>query len=311
MTESALNEALFRHSFLVAVLLGTLCRFLVLRIKDKQYPKRPQDYIEQIIMAGLTSSLGAIALPALMDKEFAALTFLVVGIQQFQGLSKQEKITLDNIDEEELVPKVVSYIEEISSTYEVRSYVSLFSAFGSSIVYILFARRFGENILICTILAVLVAFIVGLIFMRILRRNSINDIADIKSAKIYFDGPIMKVNDIVITNTGLKSTRDKFLKSGIAIEVVPKDKKDFGVINDLGQRAAIIHNIFIHVGVDKDVDEHDIVSTSKVDLNNKSVLIVFMPILNDMELIKKVAGSTPILETSKGKQSNYMNLIRK
>lgn len=310
MNESVLDEALFRHSFLVSVLLGTLCRFLVLRIKDKQYPTRPQDYIEQIIMAGLTSALGGIALPALMDKEFSALTFLAVGIQQFQGLSKQEKITLNNIDEDELVKKGATYIDEIASTYEVRSYVSLFAGLGSSIAYVIIAMRFGENIIICTVAAILVAAIVGLIFRRILRRNSINDIADIKEAKIYFDGPIMKVNDVVITNIGLKATREKFLKDGIAIEVVPKDEKDFGVINDLGQRDAIIYNIFIHTGVDKDVDEHDIVSTSKVDLKTKSVLIVFMPILNDMELIKQVAGSTPILEAAKGKQSNYQCLIK-
>ena len=300
MKESVLDEALFRHSFLVAVLLGTLCRLLVLRISDRQYPTRPQDYIEQIIMAGLTSALGGIALPALMDKEFSALTFLAVGIQQFQGLSKQEKITLNNIDEDELVPKGVTYIEEIASTYEVRSYVSLFAALCSSIGYILVAKRFGENILICTAVAAILALIVGLIFRRILRRNSINDIADIKEAKLYFDGPIMKVNDVVITNIGLKETREKFLKGGIALEVVPKDEKDFGVIN----------NIFIHTGIDRDIDEHDIVSTSKVDLKTKSVLIVFMPILNDMNLIKQVAGSTPILEAAKGKQSNYKYLIK-
>ena len=310
MKESVLDEALFRHSFLVAVLLGTLCRLLVLRISDRQYPTRPQDYIEQIIMAGLTSALGGIALPALMDKEFSALTFLAVGIQQFQGLSKQEKITLNNIDEDELVPKGVTYIEEIASTYEVRSYVSLFAALCSSIGYILVAKRFGENILICTAVAAILALIVGLIFRRILRRNSINDIADIKEAKLYFDGPIMKVNDVVITNIGLKQTREKFLKDGIALEVVPKDEKDFGVINDLGQRDAIIHNIFIHTRIDRDIDEHDIVSTSKVDLKTKSVLIVFMPILNDMNLIKQVAGSTPILEAAKGKQSNYKYLIK-
>ena len=310
MKESVLDEALFRHSFLVAVLLGTLCRLLVLRISDRQYPTRPQDYIEQIIMAGLTSALGGIALPALMDKEFSALTFLAVGIQQFQGLSKQEKITLNNIDEDELVPKGVTYIEEIASTYEVRSYVSLFAALCSSIGYILVAKWFGENILICTAVAAILALIVGLIFRRILRRNSINDIADIKEAKLYFDGPIMKVNDVVITNIGLKQTREKFLKGGIALEVVPKDEKDFGVINDLGQRDAIIHNIFIHTGIDRDIDEHDIVSTSKVDLKTKSVLIVFMPILNDMNLIKQVAGSTPILEAAKGKQSNYKYLIK-
>ena len=305
MKESVLDEALFRHSFLVAVLLGTLCRLLVLRISDRQYPTRPQDYIEQIIMAGLTSALGGIALPALMDEEFSALTFLAVGIQQFQGLSKQEKITLNNIDEDELVPKGVTYIEEIASTYEVRSYVSLFAALCSSIGYILVAKR-----LICTAVAAILALIVGLIFRRILRRNSINDIADIKEAKLYFDGPIMKVNDVVITNIGLKQTREKFLKDGIALEVVPKDEKDFGVINDLGQRDAIIHNIFIHTGIDRDIDEHDIVSTSKVDLKTKSVLIVFMPILNDMNLIKQVAGSTPILEAAKGKQSNYKYLIK-
>ena len=310
MKESVLDEALFRHSFLVAVLLGTLCRLLVLRISDRQYPTRPQDYIEHIIMAGLTSALGGIALPALMDKEFSALTFLAVGIQQFQGLSKQEKITLNNIDEDELVPKGVTYIEEIASTYEVRSYVSLFAALCSSIGYILVAKRFGENILICTAVAAILALIVGLIFRRILRRNSINDIADIKEAKLYFDGPIMKVNDVVITNIGLKQTREKFLKGGIALEVVPKDEKDFGVINDLGQRDTIIHNIFIHTGIDRDIDEHDIVSTSKVDLKTKSVLIVFMPILNDMNLIKQVAGSTPILEAAKGKQSNYKYLIK-
>ena len=94
--------------------------------------------------------------------------------------AREEKITLNNIDEDELVPKGVTYIEEIASTYEVRSYVSLFAALCSSIGYILVAKRFGENILICTAVAAILALIVGLIFRRILRRNSINDIADIK-----------------------------------------------------------------------------------------------------------------------------------
>ncbi len=307
MTESVLNETLFRHSFIISVILGTLSRFLVLRIKDRQYPTTPQDYIEQIIIAGLTSSLGAIALPALMDKEFAALTFLAIAIQQFQGISQQEKISLKNIDEDELVPKGNEYIEEISSTYEVRSYISLFTALLSSVIYILIAKRYGENIWICSSFAVLVALVTGLFFRKILIRKSINDIAIIKENKLYFDGPIMKVDDIVITNIGLKSTQQKFLKKGIVLEIIPKNKHDFGIINDLGQRQAIIHNIFIHTGIDKDVDEHDIVSTSKANLNKNSVIVVFMPILMDMDLIKKVAGSTPILESAKGKQSNYIN----
>ena len=100
MKQSLLSEALFRRSFVVAVIIGIVCRALVLRVVNKQYPKRPYDYIEQIIISGLSASLGAIAFPALMDKEFSSLTFFAVAIQQFQGLAKEERITIENIDED-------------------------------------------------------------------------------------------------------------------------------------------------------------------------------------------------------------------
>ena len=184
MNDSQVNDALFRHAFITAMIIGTLCRFFVLRVKDKQYPSRPQDYIEQIIVAALASSLGAIALPALIDKEFSALTFLAVGIQQFQSLSQQEQITLENIEKDEIIEKGQPYINEIASTYEARSYISLFSALISSIIYIYVARKYDAGILSCTLLAILGGVIVALIFRRLLRRKSVNDVADIYMAKI-------------------------------------------------------------------------------------------------------------------------------
>ena len=135
MKQSLLSEELFRRSFVVAVIIGIVCRALVLRVVNKQYPKRPYDYIEQIIISGLSASLGAIAFPALMDKEFSSLTFFAVAIQQFQGLAKEERITIENIDEDEMVPKGSGYIEEIASTYESRSYISLFSSLAASTVF--------------------------------------------------------------------------------------------------------------------------------------------------------------------------------
>ncbi|WKK94972.1 YIEGIA domain-containing protein [Clostridioides difficile] len=57
-------------------------------------------------------------------------------------------MTLKNIDNEELVPKGDAYVEEIASTYESRSYISLFSALVSSIVYIVFARKYGLSFFI-------------------------------------------------------------------------------------------------------------------------------------------------------------------
>ena len=73
MKESLIADDLFRRAFIVALLIGVLCRGLVLRVTDKQYPSRPQDYLEQIIISGLSASLGAIAFPALIDNELSAL----------------------------------------------------------------------------------------------------------------------------------------------------------------------------------------------------------------------------------------------
>ena len=305
MNDSQINDALFRHAFIAAMIIGTLCRFFLLRVKDNQYPTTPQDYIEQIIIASLSASLGAVAFPALIDKEFSALTFLAVGIQQFQGLAQQEKITLENTDADELVSKGEPYIDVIANTYEVRSYVSLFSALIASITYIYIARKYDADALICTTFATLGGIIVALIFRRMLRRSSIKDVADIYPAKISFDGPILKVNDIVMTNIGLKDTRKKYLEKGIAIEIVPKDMSSFGIINDIGEQRAIMHNIYLHMGIDKDVDETDIKTIARTNLDRKSVVIVTIPLLRDEVKLIQVAESAPILDTAKGKQSAY------
>lgn len=305
MNNSEINDALFRHAFITAMIIGTLCRFFVLRVQDKQYPSRPKDYIEQIIIAALAASLGAVALPALIDKEFSALTFLAVGIEQFQGLSEQEKITLENIDADDLVEKGHPYINEIASTYEIRSYVSLFSSLIASLTYIYTATTYDPGILLCTIYSAIGGIIVSLIFKRLLRRPSVNDIADVYLGKITFDGPLLKVNDVIMTNIGLKDSRKKYLEKGLAIEIVPKDMDSFGTINDIGQQKAIMHNIYIHLGMDKDVDERDLLALSKTDLKKKSVVVVLIPLLKDEVILMQTAGSTPILETSKDKQSAY------
>ena len=163
---------------------------------------------------------------------------------QFQGLSQQEKITLQNIDGDDLLEKGEPYINEVASTYEVRSYVSLFSALIASITYIYTARKYNVGILPCTIYSAIGGIIVSLIFRRLLRRPSVNDIADIYPAKITFDGPLLKVNDVIMTNIGLKDSRKKYLEKGLAIEIVPKDMDSFGTINDIGQQKAIMNSIF-------------------------------------------------------------------
>lgn len=302
MTESLLSSDVFRQSLIVSVVIGILCRGLVLVRKNKQYPSRPQDYLEQIISSGLSAALGAIVLPAILDKEYAALTFFAIAIQQFQGLADQERITLKNTDGEEIVPKGDSYVEEIASTYESRSYISLFSALGASVAYISVFRKFDFGFLGCTVAAIIAGSIVGLIFRHFLQRKSLGDIANVVEAEIKFKGPLLTVNDIVMTNVGLEEVKSKYLKDAIALEIRPNNKEMFGIINDLGQRQAILHNIYIHLGIDKDIDEVDIVSMAKVDPINNTVVVIYMPLLKDLNEMIKSAKSTPILEISKNKK---------
>ena len=182
----------------------------------------------------------------------------------------------------------------------------MFSALVASVIYIYFARAYKLTFLPCTILAAIGGAIVGLVFRKYLRRDSIGDIADVVEAKISFEGPILKVNDVFINNIGLEDTRSKYLKDGIAIEIIPKDLKAYGIISDLGQRQAMLHNLFIHFGINKDIDEKDLLATSKINLEKNTVVIPYLPLVKDMDELIKVIKSTPILEVSKGKQSAYM-----
>ena len=142
-------------------------------------------------------------------------------------------------------------------------------------VYIYCARAYKFGFLPCTILAAIGGVIVGFIFKRYLRRSSIGDIADVVEAKINFDGPILKVNDVFIENIGLEDTRSKYLKEGIAIEIIPKNMKAYGVVSDLGQRQAVLHNLFIHFGINKDIDEKDLLDTTKINLDKNVIYAAY------------------------------------
>ncbi len=305
MNESLLSEELFRRSFIIATVIGILSRGLVLRVVDKQYPSRPEDYIEQIIMSGLAASLGAIAFPALLDKEFAALTFFAVAIQQFQGIANQERTALRNIDQSLIVPKGAAYIEEICTTYESRSYISLATALAASITYIRVYKVYDVGYITAGFIAVIPSIIIGLLFRKYLVRKSIGDIANIVPAQISFDDCILRVNGVYMQNIGLEDTRKRYLEDGVAVEVKTKSLGNFGIINDDGQRQAMINNIFIHMGIDKDVDEKDILAIAKTDLDKNSVVMVYIPLIKDMDEIIRVIKSTPIIESAKGKQSAY------
>ncbi|WP_250672728.1 YIEGIA domain-containing protein [Paraclostridium ghonii] len=299
------DATLFRRAFGVAIVLGVISRLIVLRIINKQQPTLPQDYIEQLILSFIASSLGAIALPALLDKEFAALTFLAVGIQQFQEVASEEEITLTNLESDELVKKGKTYVSDIAKSYEVRNYLSIFSSLAASIAFITTFNTFGVNFIMCTISSIIAAAIVGYIFKKILSNKSLEDIVDVEVVPIEFDGPLLKVGGVVLTNIGLESSKQKYLEKGIGLKVIPKDMVSAGIIGDPAQQQVMLHNVYIHMGIDRDVDEPEFVPIARTNPKDKSVNFGYIPLVEDKDLTVEAIKSTPILDSSKGNNNAY------
>ncbi len=299
------DATLFRRAFGVALVLGMLSRLIVLRMVNKQQPTQPQDYIEQLILSFIASALGAIAFPALLDKEFSALTFLSVGIQLFQEVASEEQITLFNLDKVNLVSKGSSYINEISKNYEVRNYLSIFASLTASMVFILAKNELKFNFIMCTTVSIIATAIVGYIFKKILANKSLEDIVDVEVVPIEFDGPLLTINETVITNIGLESSRNRYLKKGIGIKVIPKDIIAAGVISDGAQQQAMVHNVYLHMGIDRDVDEPEFIPIARTNPKDRSVNFAFIPLVKDIGLTVEAVKSTPILNSAKGNNNAY------
>lgn len=299
------DVTLFRRAVGLALVLGMLSRLIVLRMVNKQQPTQPQDYIEQLILSFIASALGAIAFPALLDKEFAALTFLSVGIQQFQEVASEEQLTLSNLDKVDLVSKGSTYINEVSKNYEVRNYLSIFSSLAASMTFILANNELKFNFIMCTIVSIIATGIVGYIFKKILANKSLEDIVDVEVVPIEFDGPLLTINETVITNVGLEDSRNRYLKKGIGIKVIPKDIIAAGIISDTAQQQAMVHNVYLHMGIDRDVDEPEFMPIARTNPTDRSVNFGFIPLVRDIDLTVEAVKSTPILDSAKGNNNAY------
>ena len=68
----------------LGLLLGALARIAMLRSDYRQYPTYPHSYVSHLFLGVIAALAGAVAVPALMDKEWTAVTFFLVVSQQFR-----------------------------------------------------------------------------------------------------------------------------------------------------------------------------------------------------------------------------------
>lgn len=272
----------------VGVIFGILARLNMLRTDYRQYPTYPHGKIIHISLGVIAAALGAVAVPALLDKNYTAVTFLSLAAQQFRDVRNMERQSLSKIDELELVPRGAAYIEGIAMVFEGRNYLVIFSAFLASLFSILFAWYWG-----------IVAGIVSIWIANYFKSgNNLAKISDIEPADIRMDGPDLYVGSVYIMNVGLADNREQILEHGLGFLIKPKNRNSRVTLAHLGQRQAILHDISTLFGAYRDEGEPSLRPMAKLDLNTGTLAVLLLLQEKDAEKTFIALHRVPVLESA-------------
>jgi uncharacterized protein len=281
-----MNE--YTYPIIFGVLLGTFARILMLRTDYRQYPTYLHGKVIHLSLGFIAAALGAVAVPAIMEMEFTAVTFLTVAATQFREVRNMERNTLTEVDEFELVPRGNTYIEGIAISFESRNYLVIMTAFITTLLYIVFNAYIA-----------LAGAIVSLIVNKALMSGStIKDIVNIEYRELRFEGAGLYVDNIYIMNIGLPERQEEILKYGMGFILTPKNMNVITTIGNLGQRQAILHDVSVSLGVVRDSGTPALTPLIKRDLDDGRIGIFILPQLREKQKAIEVIGAVPVLENA-------------
>ncbi len=285
---------------ITAIIMGTAARVLLMKVDYRQYPTYPQSYLSHFTLGMIAAGLGAVAIPALVAKEYVAITFLAIAAQQFRDVRNMERQSLDNIEPTELVPRGTAYIEDIAKAFEARNYIATLTALATGLGLQL-GIYFKASMAISILVGMFSGIIIFLGLKRLLRSHELREIAEVKAAEIDFEGPLLKINDLIIMNIGLTTAREVIKKQGMAVEIIPNDANGIAILSNIGQRQAILHNAATQLGIRKDVDEPDFTPIARRNPQNGNIVMIIVTMEPDIDCLIEAVKKTPVLESSKRK----------
>lgn len=278
--------------YFTAILLGTGCGFLarlyMLRTDYRNYPSYPHGYIIHLSLGAIAAALAAIAIPALLEKEYTAITFLVLCAQQFRDIRNMERETLMKLEETALVPRGLDYIEGIAKVFESRNYLVMLASLSVS-AGMIFINIWG---------ALVIAVLMLLLAKMLMRGSFVRHIADIKPGKLHFVGSLLMVDEIVMMNVGSSAAREKILAEGVGIVLHPKDDDARATLNNIGQRQAILHDVTVLVGSKLEVGEQEWTPLARKNIDTGAIGLFILPNEKDLPCVIEAAYRTPILESA-------------
>lgn len=297
--------------FFAGLIIGILSRLIMLNLDKKQYPTQPNVLLTQIVLAFVSSALGALLVPALIERSYTSITFLSLAAEQFRQVRENRRDTLQNLEDAQLVQRGESFIEEIARTYEIRNYMCILTSFLTVGLYYVIVAEFKISQNISLVISSICGVLLALLLRKMLTRQTIGEIADVVPVDIKFvDEFIMQVGELKgITNMGSKSDRERYLSRGLGIEIIPKDKNysNAGIILDPGQRQAILYNIYSRIGLYKENDEPAFSPLPRRNPKKESLVIAYIPMEKDIDKLIEAVKSCPVLSSSKGKNLSLKN----
>lgn len=225
--------------------IGTIGRLYLLRVDYRQYPSYPQGYMVHLALGFIAAFLGSVAIPAILAKEYTAVTFLALAAQQFREIRDMERESLRNIEVTELVPRGAAYIEDIAKAFESRNYLAMLTSLITSAVVEFFKKPLW---------GIFAGLAVIFILSFFTKRKRLGDIAVVRPAEIFFDGSILCIENIQFMNVGHPDSRRIFLEQGLGVIIEPKDDNARASLFNIGQRQAIAHDVAALLGVKRDVN---------------------------------------------------------
>ena len=272
------------------IVMGTAARLFMLKVDLRQIPSYPSAYFNSIVLGLIASALGAIAIPAIAARDFAAVTFLTVAVSQFREVRTAERESLGKLEHTEYVRRGEAYIDGIAKTYESRNYVSLLTA----LTTVLVMKVVNSQTMLLNIAAGAAGGAAVYYFCyRFTKGKNIRDICTVKMGQIEVRGSELYVDGMFVTNyLGADRSREMFQREGIAVVLEPKDPLCRITLDNFGQRQAILFEAIRTLGAKRYKFMRKNFSTGKL-------IIAFVPIVNDQDKLFRAIHNTPILENSR------------
>lgn len=276
-------------TILTGTLVGSMTRVLLLRMDYRQYPGFPHGVLTHLSLGFIASALGAVAIPAILEPDFAAFTFLALAAQQFREIRNIERQTLENLEDTWMVQRGKDYIEGIARTFEARNYLVMIAAFFASLATELAGLVGG----------VLMGALLVIFSITYKSGDSIGDIAEVVPSQVYFKNTLLFVDNINFMSVGLKGMRDKIAQDALGVVIKPKNDDARATLNNVGQRMAIAHTAAVVLGTKQDVDIPEFTPLVRKDPDTGKVALYIVPMERDINALVAAVNRTPLLESAR------------